>query len=50
MEVRNSLATIYDPPDAPEGVEGLLGLRVRWQFAVALDTTQSQFHLNRLTP
>lgn len=49
-EVHDSLAAIYDLPDAPEGVEGLLGLSVLRQYAVTLDAARSQLHLNRLTP
>ncbi|MEW6247651.1 MAG: retropepsin-like aspartic protease [Nitrospirota bacterium] len=44
-EVRNSLAAIYDLPDAPEGVEGLLGLSFLRQFEVTLDAVQGQLRL-----
>lgn len=46
-EVRNSQAAIYDVPDAPTGVEGLLGLTFLHQFAVTLDVAKGQLHLRR---
>jgi clan AA aspartic protease (TIGR02281 family) len=46
-EVRNSQAAIYDVPDVPAGVEGLLGLTFLHQFAVTLDVAKGQLHLRR---
>jgi clan AA aspartic protease (TIGR02281 family) len=46
-EVRNSQAAIYDVPDAPAGVDGLLGLTFLHQFAVTLDVAKGQLHLRR---
>lgn len=46
-EVQNSQAAIYDVPDAPAGVEGLLGLTFLHQFAVTLDVAKGQLHLRR---
>lgn len=49
-EVRNSLAAIYDLPDAPPDIEGLLGLSVLRQFEVTLDTARSRLHLGLPQP
>ncbi len=46
-EVRNSIAAIHDLPDAPPGVDGLLGLSFLHQFEVTLDTVKGQLHLGR---
>jgi clan AA aspartic protease (TIGR02281 family) len=46
-EVRNSLVAVYDMPDAPEGVEGLLGLTFLKQFQVTLDTAKGVLHLRQ---
>jgi clan AA aspartic protease (TIGR02281 family) len=46
-EVRNSQAAIYDVPDTPAGVDGLLGLTFLHQFAFTLDMPNSQLHLRR---
>ncbi len=46
-EVRDSIAAIYDLPDAPPGVDGLLGLSFLHQFEVTLDTVKGQLHLGR---
>jgi hypothetical protein len=47
-EVRSSLAAIYDLPDAPPGVEGLLGLTFLRQFEVRLDSAHNQLHLGKI--
>lgn len=39
-EVQHSLAAVYDIPDVPQGVEGLLGLTFFHQFEVTLDTAK----------
>ncbi len=44
-EVRNSLAAIYDLPDAPAGIEGLLGQSVLSQFEVTLNAEKSELRL-----
>ena len=49
-EVRNSIVAIYDLPDAPPDIEGLLGLSVLHQFEVTLDTTRSRLHLGLPQP
>jgi len=49
-EVKSSQAAIYDLPDAPPGVEGLLGLSFLRQFEVTLDAARNQLHLGRATP
>jgi clan AA aspartic protease (TIGR02281 family) len=46
-EVRNSQAAIYDVPDVPAGVDGLLGLTFLHQFAVTLDVAKGRLHLRR---
>ncbi len=46
-EVRNSLVAVYDMPDAPPGVDGLLGLTFLSQFEVTLDTARGVLHLRR---
>lgn len=49
-EVRNSLAAIYDLPDAPTGVEGLLGLSFLRQFEVTLDAAKGVVLLGQPRP
>jgi len=44
-EVRDSVAVIYDLPDSPAGVEGLLGLSALRQFQVTLDPTKKVLSL-----
>ncbi len=44
-EVRNTVATIYDLPDAPAGIEGLLGLDVLGHFTVTLDVAKHRLLL-----
>lgn len=44
-EVRNSLAAIYDLPDAPAGIEGLLGQSVLSQFEVTLNAEKGELRL-----
>ncbi|MEP6959397.1 MAG: retropepsin-like aspartic protease [Nitrospirota bacterium] len=39
-EVKDSVVVIYDLPDSPAGVEGLLGLNAMRQFQVTLDPTR----------
>lgn len=44
-EVRNSAATIYDLPDAPPGVEGLLGQEFLRHFEVTLNAEKGELRL-----
>lgn len=44
-EVRNSLAAIYDLPDAPAGIQGLLGQSVLSQFEVTLNAEKGELRL-----
>jgi predicted aspartyl protease len=44
-EVRNIEAAIHDLPDAPPGIEGLLGLNVLGQFTVTLDVVRNRLVL-----
>ena len=44
-EVRDSVVVIYDLPDSPTGVEGLLGLSALRQFQVTLDPTRKVLSL-----
>lgn len=46
-QVRDSAAAIYELPDAPPGVEGLLGLTFLRQFQVTLDSAGGLLHLRR---
>ncbi len=46
-EVRNSLVAVYDMPDVPRGVDGLLGLSFLNQFQVTLDTARGELRLRR---
>ena len=49
-EVRGTTAAIYDLPDAPAGVDGLLGLSFLRQFRVTVDTAYDQLVLTRAAP
>jgi clan AA aspartic protease (TIGR02281 family) len=44
-EVRDSVVVIHDLPDAPGGVEGLLGLSALREFQVTLDPTKKVLSL-----
>jgi clan AA aspartic protease (TIGR02281 family) len=44
-EVKDSIVVIYDLPDSPKGVEGLLGLSALRQFQVTLDPTRKVLSL-----
>lgn len=44
-EVRNIEAAIHDLPEAPPGIEGLLGLNVLGQFTVTLDAVRHRLLL-----
>lgn len=44
-EVTNVEAAIYDLPEAPPGIEGLLGLNVLGQFTVTLDAVRNRLLL-----
>jgi len=44
-EVKDSVVVIHDLPDAPAGVEGLLGLSALRQFQVTLDPTKNVLSL-----
>lgn len=44
-EVRNTVATIYDLPEVPAGIEGLLGLDVLGHFTVTLDVAKHRLLL-----
>ena len=44
-EVKDSVVVIYDLPDSPAGVEGLLGLSALRQFQVTLDPTRKVLSL-----
>ncbi len=46
LEVTDSVATIYDLPDAPPGIDGLLGLSFLGRFEVTLDAERPQLLLN----
>ena len=49
-EVRNSLVAIYDLPDAPPDIEGLLGLSILRQFDVTLDTARNLLYVGLPQP
>jgi hypothetical protein len=49
-EVHHSMAAIYDLPDAPPDIEGLLGLSVLRHFELTLDTARNQLHLGPAKP
>jgi len=44
-EARNVTAAVHDLPDAPAGVEGLLGLTFLDQFLVTVDTQKGELQL-----
>jgi clan AA aspartic protease (TIGR02281 family) len=44
-EARNVTAAVHDLPDAPAGVDGLLGLTFLDQFLVTLDAKKGELHL-----
>ena len=44
-EVRNSAIAIFDLPDIPDGIEGILGLTFLRHFEVTLDIAKGQLHL-----
>ena len=44
-EVRQSLAAIHDLPDAPPGVEGLLGQSFLRQLEVTVNTAKGELQL-----
>jgi clan AA aspartic protease (TIGR02281 family) len=48
VEVKDTWAAIYDLPDAPAGVEGLLGLNFLRQFEMTLDSTRNQLYLEKI--
>ena len=44
-EARNVAAAVHDLPDAPPGVDGLLGLTFLDQFVVTVDARKGELHL-----
>ncbi len=46
-EVRNSLVAVYDLPDAPPGVDGLLGLTFLKEFEMTLDAGNGVLFLRK---
>ena len=46
-EARNVTAVVHDLPDAPAGVDGLLGLTFLDQFLVTVDAQKGELHLKR---
>ncbi|MGH7164707.1 MAG: retropepsin-like aspartic protease family protein [Nitrospiraceae bacterium] len=46
-EARNVTAAVHDLPDAPPGVEGLLGMTFLEKFLVTLDSAKGELHLRR---
>lgn len=44
-EVRDSAIAIFDLPDVPDGIEGILGLTFLRHFEVTLDIAKGQLHL-----
>ena len=44
-EARNVTAVVHDLPDAPAGVDGLLGLTFLDQFLVTVDAQKGELHL-----
>jgi predicted aspartyl protease len=44
-EARNVPAAVHDLPDAPAGVEGLLGLTFLDQFLVTVDAQRGELYL-----
>ena len=46
-EARNVAAAVHDLPDAPAGIDGLLGLTFLNQFLVTLDVQKGELHLRQ---
>ena len=46
-EAKNVMVGVFDLPDAPAGVDGLLGLTFLSQFLVTLDTAKGELSLRR---
>ncbi len=46
-EARNVTAAVHDLPDAPAGVDGLLGLTFLDQFLVTVDARKGELHLRQ---
>lgn len=46
-EVENTYAAIYELPDSPPGIDGLLGLTFLRQFQVTLDAARGLLHLRK---
>lgn len=46
-EASNVAVAVHDLPDAPPGIDGLLGLTFLNQFLVTLDTQKGELHLGR---
>lgn len=46
-EAKNVPVAIHNLPDAPAGIDGLLGLTFLQQFLVTLDTQKGELHLKR---
>ena len=46
-EVRENLVVVYDLPDLPPGVDGILGLSFLSQFQVILDMPSGEFRLRQ---
>ena len=46
-EVQETYAAIYELPDSPPGIDGLLGLTFLRQFQVTLDTAKGLLHLRK---
>ncbi len=46
-EVQDTLVAVYDMPDAPPGVDGLLGLTFLDKFVVTLDPARGRLHLRQ---
>ena len=46
-EAQNILVGVFDIPDAPAGIDGLLGLTFLNQFLVTLDTVKGELQLRK---
>jgi len=46
-EAKNVPVAVHDLPDAPPGIDGLLGLTFLQQFLVTLDAQKGELHLQR---
>jgi hypothetical protein len=44
-EARNVTTAVHDLPDAPTGIDGLLGMTFLDQFLVTLDVQKGELHL-----